>query len=425
MPRIRNKADKVIVDYCRPSGGERRSFALCLTHLNGYEAAFTLVAERRPSGAWKPLRAAVDVDETDADPDEVARDLADLRWYIFPARERGRVLPPVIAVWEEGDLVVAACLSDRYGGKRLPYAEQERWSGSDAEGEAPDPGRFLCWWPDPEAWDASKEAAEHLKLVPVKEIAVNFFPFGEWFKRADVIREMEEYRTELEEAEDDPELLAEVLADIRAEEYARYLRRVRTMLLYCRERNISAKVVVGDVRRAEAFFKEKGLDALEPPAWAAASAVFEPMPDFLIEELGFCGPLGVAASGQKLKAALSLISHLPGVAPAPDAVGAVVHAGTRHVASLVAWVNPLGGWEAVEGAVDALVEELSRRGVKEMTMIDGLLPFEACPCCGRLSLRVPDDWLRPEPVRAKKVGRNEPCPCGSGLKYKKCCGRSF
>jgi uncharacterized protein YecA (UPF0149 family) len=22
----------------------------------------------------------------------------------------------------------------------------------------------------------------------------------------------------------------------------------------------------------------------------------------------------------------------------------------------------------------------------------------------------------------KKVGRNEPCPCGSGKKYKKCCG---
>jgi len=25
-------------------------------------------------------------------------------------------------------------------------------------------------------------------------------------------------------------------------------------------------------------------------------------------------------------------------------------------------------------------------------------------------------------VREKKVGRNEPCPCGSGKKYKKCCG---
>lgn len=25
-------------------------------------------------------------------------------------------------------------------------------------------------------------------------------------------------------------------------------------------------------------------------------------------------------------------------------------------------------------------------------------------------------------VKGKKVGRNEPCPCGSGKKYKKCCG---
>ena len=24
-------------------------------------------------------------------------------------------------------------------------------------------------------------------------------------------------------------------------------------------------------------------------------------------------------------------------------------------------------------------------------------------------------------VRVKKVGRNEPCPCGSGKKFKKCC----
>jgi uncharacterized protein YecA (UPF0149 family) len=23
----------------------------------------------------------------------------------------------------------------------------------------------------------------------------------------------------------------------------------------------------------------------------------------------------------------------------------------------------------------------------------------------------------------KKVGRNDPCPCGSGEKYKKCCGK--
>ena len=26
-------------------------------------------------------------------------------------------------------------------------------------------------------------------------------------------------------------------------------------------------------------------------------------------------------------------------------------------------------------------------------------------------------------VKEKKVGRNDPCPCGSGKKYKKCCGK--
>jgi yecA family protein len=30
----------------------------------------------------------------------------------------------------------------------------------------------------------------------------------------------------------------------------------------------------------------------------------------------------------------------------------------------------------------------------------------------------------PAPIRSAKVGRNDPCPCGSGKKYKKCCGGS-
>ena len=30
-----------------------------------------------------------------------------------------------------------------------------------------------------------------------------------------------------------------------------------------------------------------------------------------------------------------------------------------------------------------------------------------------------------QPVKAKaKVGPNDPCPCGSGKKYKKCCGKN-
>ena len=31
-------------------------------------------------------------------------------------------------------------------------------------------------------------------------------------------------------------------------------------------------------------------------------------------------------------------------------------------------------------------------------------------------------WPKPKEA-GKKVGRNEPCPCGSGDKYKKCCGK--
>ena len=33
---------------------------------------------------------------------------------------------------------------------------------------------------------------------------------------------------------------------------------------------------------------------------------------------------------------------------------------------------------------------------------------------------------KPEPIRnsSPKVGRNDPCPCGSGKKYKNCCGRN-
>ena len=35
-----------------------------------------------------------------------------------------------------------------------------------------------------------------------------------------------------------------------------------------------------------------------------------------------------------------------------------------------------------------------------------------------------DGSLGNQPARAKKApGRNDPCPCGSGKKYKNCCGK--
>jgi uncharacterized protein len=49
---------------------------------------------------------------------------------------------------------------------------------------------------------------------------------------------------------------------------------------------------------------------------------------------------------------------------------------------------------------------------------------EALP---EIVLGIADFWRDPnrglaEPIRSQKIGRNDPCPCGSGKKYKKCCG---
>ena len=35
-----------------------------------------------------------------------------------------------------------------------------------------------------------------------------------------------------------------------------------------------------------------------------------------------------------------------------------------------------------------------------------------------------DGTVKKQPRKVKKIGRNEPCPCGSGKKYKNCCGRN-
>ncbi len=36
---------------------------------------------------------------------------------------------------------------------------------------------------------------------------------------------------------------------------------------------------------------------------------------------------------------------------------------------------------------------------------------------------VRERWRTDKQAVSEKIGRNDPCPCGSGKKYKKCCGR--
>jgi preprotein translocase subunit SecA len=50
---------------------------------------------------------------------------------------------------------------------------------------------------------------------------------------------------------------------------------------------------------------------------------------------------------------------------------------------------------------------------------------EAAPNPGRDGPRLilPSSAAKPKPKPAANIGRNDPCPCGSGKKYKQCCGR--
>jgi len=111
---------------------------------------FSLVARRRSNGTWRVTEALIGKDAPLLE--DAVEDLAALRWYVLLADQRGRKLPPVVALWDQGDLVVAGVLASEYGGRALSLAEQEWWFQGEAKGEPPDPSRILCWWPDPVAW---------------------------------------------------------------------------------------------------------------------------------------------------------------------------------------------------------------------------------------------------------------------------------
>ena len=69
------------------------------------------------------------------------------------------------------------------------------------------------------------------------------------------------------------------------------------------------------------------------------------------------------------------------------------------------------------------VNILSTIANQKKSQNSGSLPANQLPMSsGQSHLSAPPQKIR-QPMRAdKKIGRNEPCPCGSGKKYKKCHG---
>lgn len=79
-------------------------------------------------------------------------------------------------------------------------------------------------------------------------------------------------------------------------------------------------------------------------------------------------------------------------------------------------------------AAEALFKESERESFEELAdKVLGLMQ-EAMPAyarigrgLGALAAELKDEIN--EPIRSEKIGRNDVCLCGSGKKYKKCCGR--
>lgn len=75
-------------------------------------------------------------------------------------------------------------------------------------------------------------------------------------------------------------------------------------------------------------------------------------------------------------------------------------------------------------------EGISKFSEEEIDAIDLQAP-DLIPNCvaailpvARPEIVLKADNLSHSPVRSARPGRNDPCPCGSGRKYKQCCGRS-
>ena len=94
-----------------------------------------------------------------------------------------------------------------------------------------------------------------------------------------------------------------------------------------------------------------------------------------------------------------------------------------------AWQTLLGGEPEVRQAMAVMLSlvDLADRPGGAQDDQDRTLQAEApdlIPGCldvlhaTRLTSRTPPE---PIPTRSKSIGRNDPCPCGSGKKFKKCC----
>jgi len=89
--------------------------------------------------------------------------------------------------------------------------------------------------------------------------------------------------------------------------------------------------------------------------------------------------------------------------------------------------DPLAG--SVEDVLTAYLAFLGEQAVVlhafelARALVEHAAGFSAKVASGELAGRAPAKKSAPFVHRAEKTGRNDPCPCGSGKKFKQCCAR--
>ena len=92
-----------------------------------------------------------------------------------------------------------------------------------------------------------------------------------------------------------------------------------------------------------------------------------------------------------------------------------------------AQVNPIDAYkkeslEMFEEMVSAIQDETVRRIFSARIKSEAEVKRERV-AEGIVATTAGDGSVKKQPRKVQKIGRNDPCPCGSGKKYKQCCGR--
>ena len=92
-----------------------------------------------------------------------------------------------------------------------------------------------------------------------------------------------------------------------------------------------------------------------------------------------------------------------------------------------AQVNPIDAYkkeslEMFEEMISAIQDETVRRIFSARIKSEAEVKRERV-AEGIVATKAGDGSVKKQPRKVQKIGRNDPCPCGSGKKYKQCCGR--